>query len=350
MTDKNTMNTRAYIITNLFWLFILSVIYQSMLFLPLKYHDEWSSRLVLRFLTVIITTLGVFLTVRKRRNYLSVAVNTLLPFQIYSLVSYSDYCSGLARATLIVSVVLSLAYFTLVVVMRGKRELDPALIKHGLLGVRTVVTLCFCIFLVPIFLKTGVGDGLYVAKSETAVEKNGIVDDNIMKNLETIRKLDVDVWCTLSVDERLDVLSVFKDIESRRLGINHEIILAADNIEVNTLGSYYYTDKRIVISLDHLKNSGSRSVLHTLFHEIFHAYTIKQVLLYESISDEFKDMAMFEDIRKYCDEYANYIDGTVDYSGYEEQLCEIASNEFAEERVSFYYGLLIDVEREEKSK
>ncbi len=343
MTDKNKMGKLEYVLFNIYFALVMMAVFRSRLFIPLKYHTAGSSKAVLWILIISMITLGILTTFKRRRNYLSVTVNVLLPFQVYSLIGYADTFSVWIKVTLAAATAFSAIYLYLVLALRGNRRLNT---RHVLLGVRTLAALGFCIFFVPIFVKSYVSGDLYSSKNSGAVISGESYEWNVVNNLDTLKKLESSVWKTLSYDERLEVLSVVKNIETKRLGINHEIYLTTGNLGTDTLGSYVDNEHKIIISLEHLNTSEPEEVVHTLVHECHHVYTRQQVELYESVPDEYKNMLMFEEVKEYQREYANYIDGSIDYDAYIRQLCETNANQYASVAVSFYYGVILESEGE----
>ena len=350
MTDNNSMEKIEYILSNIFWSFITMIWYRSLLFIPLNDYTVGTSKKVLWTLIATMVLIGMLITFKKRRNYLSLVINILFPFEIYAIASYLDFFNTWVKTTVIVASVLAFLFFSLVVFrkMSSRRKNKTLIIKkrlkHAFLGARTIAVICLCAFIIPMGVNAFVGRDLYQSNTGDTIVLNEAEEWTIANNIDTVLKIKPDIWKTLSVEERLDVLSVLKNIEIRYLGINHEIHLSADNLEENTLGCYIPNERKIVIDITHLKNSSVNEVVHTLAHECHHAYSRQQVEVYKILPDEYKDMLMFYNAQLYEKEYANYIDGDDNYYGYATQYCERHADAYADDAVESYYEAIFKYE------
>lgn len=345
MTDNNTMGKIEYVFNNAFWIFVIMAWFRPLLFVPLDNLTVADSKKIMWALIVALVALGVLITFKKRRNYLSLTINILFPLEIYALVAYFNFFNMWIKITVIVAITLTLLFFLISFFGGSSRSRKLSMVKkrvkHALLGARVIAVLCLSAFVVPLGVNAFVGRDLYQADNGDLIVDLNSDEWTISNNLDTIMKLSSSTWETLSVKERLDVLSVLKNIEARYLGITHEIYLSADNLEEGTLGSYFPNERKIVIDVTHLKNGDSYDVVHTLAHECHHAYSRQQVEAYKKIPDEYKNMLMFRDIKTYEREYADYIDSDEDYYGYYNQFCEQNANLYATEAAEGYFDAIL---------
>ena len=355
MTDNNSMGKIEYILSNIFWSFITMIWYRSLIFIPLDNYTIGTSKKILWSLIATMVLAGIFTTFKKRRNYLSLMINVLFPFEIYANVSYCNFFNTWVKITVIVASVLAALFFSFVVFRKisSRRKNKTLIIKkrlrHAFLGARTIAVICLCAFIIPLAVNAFVGRDLYQSNDGETIVLNESEEWTIANNIDTVLKIKPDVWKTLSVEERLDVLSVLKNIEIRYLGINHEIYLSADNLEENTLGCYIPNERKIVIDVTHLKSSSVNEVVHTLTHECHHAYSRQQVEVYKLLPNEYKNMLMFHNAQLYEEEYANYIDGDDSYYGYATQYCERHANIYADDAVESYYKAIFEYETKGES-
>lgn len=346
MTHKNTMSGFSYVLYNAFWCVIAMMWYRPVVFIPLEGRTIGESQWILWALVLGLATLGILFTFKRSRNGGSVFFNVLLPYQIYAVISYWDYFRGRIVVTLCFALLLSVAFCGLVIFRKIKRGWIPAEVilarrlRRACAGARAIAILCLCTFLIPLWSNGVFGFGLIQAKDGDRVVTEEPEEWTISQNIDTVQKLKPENWKALNVKERLEVLSVIKNIEMRYLGINHEIYLTASNLEENTNGCYYSGERKIVISMSHLKDSEPDKVLHTLTHECYHAYSRQQIEVYHTVPDEYKNMLMFANAKVYEEEFADYKDGTEDYVAYAVQYCERHANSYADKAVEDYYSAI----------
>ena len=350
MTDNNSMGKIEYILSNIFWSFITMIWYRSLLFIPLNDYTVGTSKKVLWILIATMVLIGMLITFKKRRNYLSLVINILFPFEVYAITSYWNFFNTWVKATAFVASVLAILFFSLVVFRKissrrkNKISIIKKRLKHAFLGARTIAVVCLCAFIIPLGVNAFIGRDLYQSNDGDTIVLNESDEWTIANNIDTVLKIKPDIWKTLSVEERLEVLSVLKNIEIRYLGINHEIHLSADNLEENTLGCYIPNERKIVIDVTHLKNDSVDSVVKSLIHEVHHAYSRQQVEVYKILPDEYKNMLMFYNAQLYEEEYANYIDGDDNYYGYATQYCERHADAYADDAVESFYKAVFEYE------
>lgn len=342
MSNNNSMGKIEYIFTSIFWVFITSFSYRTLLFVPLDGCTVGDSKKVLWTLVATMAVLGTIITFAKRRNYLSLVINILFPLEIYALVSYWSFFNTWAKATVAISGAIAFLFFAMVMLQKisPKRKNKAEILKkrfiQALLGARTIGVVCLCAFIIPLGVNAFAGVDLYQTDDGDTIVLNEAEEWTIANNIDTVMKIKPDIWKTLSIDERLETLSVIKNIEMRYLGINHEIHLSADNLEENTLGCYVPNERKIIIDVSHLKSSPVNEVVHTLAHECHHAYSRQQVEVYKIIPEEYKNMLMFYNAKIYAEEYANYDDGD-NYYTYAAQHCERHADIYADDAVESYY-------------
>ena len=170
----------------------------------------------------------------------------------------------------------------------------------------------------------------------------------VEQQIDTVKKLQSDLWKELSREEKQEVLGVVRNIELRHLGITHSVDLGFSVLKVNTLGSYNENVYQILIDLNHLDKSPVDEVLHTVLHEIYHVYQHEQVQILEHIPEKYINLRMFSDIKDYAEEIANYTNGD-DYLSYRSQALERNANDYADEGVADYYKLIQQYTKENKS-
>lgn len=349
MTDNNTFGKIEYIFLNAFASAVSMLWYRILIFMPLDNYTAGGSKKVLWVLAALTVALGIIINFKNNRSFFSVIINVLLPYEVYAVISYWHYFGSWIKAILLASLLLSLVFFGGVVFRKLKSKNTGAIIKrrvkYALAGVRIITALCLSMFIIPLSVSSFMGKDLYNASNGDTIVLNETDEWTIENNIDTVMKIKPDVWETLELNERLEVLSVLKNIEMRYLGINHEIYLSADNLNETTLGYYLHNEHKIVINIAHLKNSPVSEVVHTLAHECHHAYSQQQVEVYKIIPDEYKNMPMFYNAQVYENEYLNYVSGDKDYNKYAKQYCEAHANDYAKDAVKGYYVAIAKYEK-----
>lgn len=353
MTNKNSMGKIEYVLNTLFWSLTALVWYRGVLFLPLDGMTAGDSKGVLYLLMLTLIAVGVAVTFNQRRSCISLFANVVFPFQVYAVLSYWAYFPVWIKITLGVALVLCSAFISMVMFRKIKKRRFRSKIlryrlKHALLGAKVIAVLCLCAFVLPMSISAYLGNDLYEASNGDTVIWDRTDEWSLPSNMDAVLKLKPEVWETLSLMERLDVLSVVKNIEMRYLGIRHEVYLTADNLDEDTLGQYVYKEHKIVINVTHLKDSPVAKLVETVAHECHHAYTRQLVAAYQSLPDEYKNLLMFFDAQLYEEGYANYIDSDEDYKEYSMQYCEMQARVYAEEAANQYYAAIMDYEQQEE--
>ncbi|MBR3837561.1 MAG: hypothetical protein IKJ74_05370 [Clostridia bacterium] len=349
MTNCNTMTRGNYLLRNAFWLLISMILFRCSVFIPLAGQTEADSEKILWGMAGVAVIAGVVLTLRKRRNTLSVATNVLFPYQIYALIAYWRYCPFQVKVFFIAAVTVFIWFF-MTLAFRGFRpeEKNGAAIRkrlhHGLLGARTVFVLCLCAFIIPLGIRSFFGNELYQAQE---AEPAPMEEWSVAGEMEELVKLKPDAWAKLDMQERLNVLDVLKNTELQHLGVYRKILLSSNKLEGNTLGYYSHNEKKIVIDVAHMQDSPVEKVVRTLLHECHHAYTHQQVELYQQLPDEYKKMLMFQSVQTIEKEYANYVNGNKDYEKYAAQLCESSADRYADEAAEQYYNAIFEYDNKE---
>lgn len=342
MHNKNTLTLFEYLLLN-FWTGMATITwYVQFLYIPLERYTERISMTLFWCLFVLLLSMGVLATYQRRRNWVNVAVNILLPLHIYTFLSYGNRLGPWIKWAVAVASILTVLFFGVVFSERKpqktkeRKRLICRKVRHSLLGARTIFTFCLCILLVPMLFGFFTGNKA-TSSQVSAISLSDLEQWTIDNNMETVLKIKPENWETLSSEERLQVLNVLKNIEMRYLGICYNVTLTAEPLTEGTLGSYVWSENKIIIDTEHLEKSDAKDVVHTLVHECHHVYSRQQVDVYQMLPEQYQQMMMFHHVQQYAKEYDNYIEGEDDYSNYKAQWCERDANAYAKEAVYEYY-------------
>lgn len=345
MINRNTDSKAVYLLSNAFWMLFFMFNYRALLFLPLNGLTEETSKLILWVVGTAFATIGIALTFKQRRNDTSTLANTLMPFELYAIVTYYRFFPTAVICFSVVSVVLAIVYFCAVLMQRESKSTGntvrlPKSLRQGLLGGRTIVAVCLMFFVAFLAISSISGHDLYKSDVEPVVSTPENTEWTVNNKIDTVKLLKEDSWSQLDVQEKLDVLGTIVNIEVRYLGINHPITLKSGILEESSLSHYEPKNNCIVISLTHLADSKANEALNSICHECYHAYQHSQVEVYSIIPEEYKNMIMFNDVGDYEKEFNDYEDGSDDITKYFLQKSETNARKYASASVDSYYQLI----------
>ena len=161
----------------------------------------------------------------------------------------------------------------------------------------------------------------------------------LMANLSTLAKLDNEVWNGLTEQEKANVMQVVADIETQYLGIGRVTVQFA---QLDKWHEGVYDRQNRVISLrlregyEYEYERDAMLTLYALLHECRHAFQSDCVDSLDWENEELVSGPYFHQARQWKYEFENYIDGSVDYEGYEKQAIEVDADEYAMKNFDIY--------------
>ncbi len=341
MRNRNTLEPLEYLGKTLLWTIVAMIWYRNIFFIALPECTLPWSKTLLWLGVLILTAWGCSVTLRKRRNAVSILVNVLFPYEIYTVLAYRAYFPRLVWGTVLGSVLLSTAFFVLAILPDKEPTKIPfeRRLRHGLLGARTIVAVCLLCLLIPLGVRLLFGESV---TTETPPIKDTAQEDAwaVQNHMDTLRLLRPEKWTTLSTQEKLDALSVIINIEIHYLGLNHSMRLSSAVLEGDVAAYYDHANHEIVIDMEHLQSSPAERVLTSICHECYHSYQCQMIDLYYEIPEEYRNMFLFRDVDEYIAEFSDYIHADENASGYYYQTVEVSAREYAAQAVSTYYQLL----------
>lgn len=324
MRSKNTMGKLEYLMDNLYWFLLGLFWYRSTLFCRIPGVPMTKSFWILMGFGLGCMAVGTALTWKRRRNYLSILVNVLVPFEIYSLLTLHNgwmlwLCAGAA--------VLSALWFFWVLWMNRRQKGTAApVVRHGLMGSRTVFACVLALCWIPLLLSG-------VQEEETVSDAASTAVENRMEAMdarrETIGLFQEDAWQRLSRQEKLEALQTVADIEAGYLGLPHSLTVCAKELGQTVAGCYSDSAHEIHVNLSLLDHGDSLRLVQTVCHESYHAYQRRLCDAWQTAAPEYQNMLCFAQAPQFASDFANYIDGEEDYEGYKNQSCEETAREYA---------------------
>ena len=346
MNNKNTMSLSSYIFEHLYWGFFVSVWYRCLLFRSIKHLTLQQSKLVFWGILLVSVVAGFLITHKRRRNSLSVCVNYLLALEIYTLLTYSNVLTRQIYAGLAFTVALSTAYIFMVAGSeitnpRRKARIILNRIKACILGTRTITACSMSLVVIPLAASVLLGWAFTGSSVSATLNKN----DNtwtISNNIEQICGFYEDNWDKLSDREKTSAMQVVANIESRYLGLPHELNVAVIPLDEFTLGEYDDKTHTIRVNLSHFESDSPSEILNTLCHEAYHAYQHRLCDAYDSVSEEYRTLIDLSVAGAYKKEFSSYTSGEDDFSRYYFQQCEHDARKYAYDSADDYLSRIYD--------
>lgn len=345
MKDYSTMTTVEFLLS-IVWKFVIGFIwYKNLLFRVLPHRDLYDSMHIL--MMIVVVTIVLFLIVmRHRKNGWSATACFVIPFGIYTLMTYSKTSALMIRVIMFMAIIISLAFSIYLLTRKIKnrnknvrRKILNRRLSRCLYSTSCIMAAAMLAIMVGIGWKGYFGTGLV----SSSIEAEGILHDNndedtLAANIDTVLKLNPELWDKLDTRNRIDVLQTVCNIETHYLGLNDPVTVQGDNLSAYTLGAYSDAQKLIRINLNHIENDPVEEVLSTLLHEIHHSYEHRLADVFDNISVEYRDLRLFKDATHYSKEVDDYINPRDDYYGYMSQHLELDSETYAELGVQEYYS------------
>ena len=342
MTNNNTMSKAGFVFEHIFWGIISMIWFNNILFRSIEGLTFDQSRLFLWLSLIISAMLGIVLTWKKRRNNLSLFVNIIMPYELYSIISYRNTAPALLWSLAAISLLLSIAYVVLIfrpkIRTRARKEtVIRARLVRSFLGTRTVGACCMSVMILVLGASSLFGI-LCFSPSEVSAKRSYGEEVTIANNIEVVSQLEEEKWSTLSTAEKLNTLQTVANIEAHYLGLPHELKVIAGPLSENTLACYNDGTHVITININHLEADSAHDVLDSVCHEARHAYQHRLCDVYDSISEDQRELLVFYNVQMYKQEFSNYVDGKDDAISYYFQWCESDARSYARESVMDYYS------------
>lgn len=300
MTNNNTMSKGCYLFEHIFWGILTLIWFNNILFRNIEGLTYDQSRHFLWCTIILSLTVGAAITWKKRRNNLSLFVNVIIPYELYSLVAYYHTVCIFTWSLIAVSLLLSIMYVVLVLKPKirakaRKEAVIKARLVRSFLGTRTVVACCLSIMVLVLGVSSFFGV-LFFSPSENPVNRSGGEGVTIAKNIEVVSLLEEKEWSALSTPAKLNVLQTVVNIETYYLGLPHELNVITGPLPENTMACYNDRTHVITINIDHLEVDQAHDILDSLCHEARHAYQHRLCDVYDSISEEQRELLVFYNI------------------------------------------------------
>lgn len=345
MRNINKLSPRAYLFLTVVGSFIAMIVYRATIFCCLTFNTYKESITKLWLIWGACLVVTYLMTFRRRRNYFSIFANAVLPFGIYTGLTY-DYSQPLILLIVQLAIFMLGGLFGIANIIAFKIPDEPGKLRkmlkirllHFLNGVRSIAAVCLSALIIYV-------SGLYAFDSppiipavKPSVSLEADKAEAVEKNLPAISKIEKSVWKTLSLEDRLDTMQTLANVEKTHLGISHEINVRADSLGLGTYGTYDHPKHEVTINTQVLMDDDPSDATVTLCHELRHAYQHDSADAFLSLDKEYQQLAVFDDMRDFYENFEDYQNATLDgFEEYENQKVESDSREYSEQRAAFYF-------------
>ena len=322
MKQHNTLTLKQFIIRSVGVYFITLVIFCLFIFKVIPGCSLLQSKLVLFLLTILSFGL-IYFEKDDRRNYLSIALNVLMPFGIYTTIAYMPLLTlplGLVWGILIT---LNAIYIGLYLSKVKRRNYNSLLEKSQL-----VIGLASLLSLVIVLSFTLFGSS--IIQSSTKITNN---TDVYMRKYDKKSLKNLHHWSKLIRKEKLNTLQTICNNERDYLGIPFRIKVGASSGLSHSYAQYNNKSKEITFEISQLNHASSTTLLEALLHSTYHAYEYALVDSYDTMSGDYNKLLDYRTIATYKKEFSTKVTNKAKYYN---QINESNAKAYGEEALQDY--------------
>lgn len=343
---NNTLSGKEYLLDYMFWGVIAYIWYQNLIFTNIEGMTVLQSNLVLIGSLIIVFFINTVIFIRWSRNTFAIISSILIPFGIYTFITYNLYIANLFKPLLIVAGIVlvgGMCFATFAKVdLTNHRKIKVIRKRRSIVIARTVGAVTSAVMIGCILGKSYIG-GALISSKENPTSTYGN-ECTIANNIDTVMLLKPENWENISTaQERLDVLQCVVNIEGNYLGLNKKVNIYSKILDEGILGFYSDRESAVYISVKHLMNDPIYDVLESVGHEMYHAAEYEYVEIYNGLSPEDQASYFFYDASIYAEEFADYVSSKEDFISYYGQKCEKDARSYGKSAVADYYSRISEL-------
>ncbi|MCR5323146.1 MAG: hypothetical protein K6E85_07750 [Lachnospiraceae bacterium] len=337
----NDYSRRGYLLRLLYYELLGGICFRILIYQPIPGRSGLFSKCLLWGMIAVFMLVGLAFSIRYARNYISLIFIVIAPYTVYTVLICRDTFPMLTLVLMVLTVVFT--SLRIYILHRRYEKIQEHLVKDLPLrwklskyfGSAYCVITCVMGSLTLYLIALG---GISWIKNEV-IEKQETYENRepvtIFGNIETISKLDEDVFATLNREEKLEVFKAVVDIEEYYLGIPYDLKVEIRKLEDHIAAWYEPKERKIVFNLVYFDTRTAHELLGDCTHEVRHAYQACLCECYQDMNSKYKGLQPFQDVPEYIEELKNYTnDGSLEYYS---QLIEIDSRHYSSDAVEDYY-------------
>lgn len=322
MKQHNTLTLKQFIIRSVGVYFITLIIFCLFIFKVIPGCSLLQSKLVLFLLTILSFGL-IYFEKDDRRNYLSIALNVLMPFGIYTTLAYMLLLPIPLGIVWVLLVGLDLVYIGFYFYKVKRRNYNSLLEKSQL-----VIGLASLLSLVIVLSFTLFGSS--IIQSSTNITNN---TDVYMRKYDKKSLKNLHHWSKLTRKEKLNTLQTICNNERDYLGISSRIKVGAGSNLTHAYCQYNNKSKEITFDISQLDHASSTTLLEALLHSTYHAYEYALVESYDTMSSDYNKLFDYRIIATYKKEFSTKVTNKAKYYN---QINESNAKAYGEEALQDY--------------
>ena len=348
MRKGNTLTCAEFVLGHIVLAVPVLFAYKSLLLRSLEGYTLRQSQVCLVLLLAGYSLIGALIQMEDRRNESRIVYDLIAAVGIYTAIAYYSVWPALVWIVLGISAATSLLGAG-IIIGRGNRGKSKKTYKILFRWIWQVARLLYAIFslgfimILAVFVVPVLIGNMLMWSATVPADSKVVENYTLEKSMDTVLQLwDEESWAALPMQKQLDVLQTVANIETRYLGLPHELNVGTASTEEDVRGYYVDATHEIVISIDAMQDEPPQELLETVCHEAYHGYEHSLVAAAEGLDEETMNLRWFRKIDSYAKEFQNYKDGTDDWFGYYGQVCEEDARSYAEEAVQDYYSRMAE--------
>ncbi len=302
--------------------------------------------LVMSITMIVVSALGIVLTWKCFRNYVSILCNIASSWGIFVIYTYFDVFG--CRFTIICVTALVIMALIILVIFCRKINCDTKEKRKRIIRLRIRRTIywariCMLCAMLSVLVPIGMASYYKGAVINSDLDKD---EENVYKRYEISDNIDViamllpETWKEMDAQSKLNVLQMVVNCEMSYLGLPYrDIVVGTKGLKLSVLGYYEHKRKQIVINTDYLLYADTYYALQTVLHEMGHAYFRELAEMYDGMDEKYRNMYLFEDASAYSEEFKND-DDNESYNHYYSKKSEQDAREYASARMEVYAAYL----------
>ncbi len=269
-------------------------------------------------------------------------LNVLIAVSKYTQVMLVLSIFGVLLLAIVLLIAICMLGFAIVVVIRK---------KHWRGGGRRKNLLVVCCILLASLIICPLG----VMWQRSAAQTQYLTaSKNISESGNLYAQLNAANWDTLDEVQRLALLQVAAQAEAEVLGVHRSITVLAKEIENTpdsdvTIRGYLSSGSGTIVINSTLLAPGAGDsgydCLEVVVHEVYHVYQQELIAMYYTLDVDTQQLAIFDTVRIYIEEYASGYEGSVQsetYAAYISQRIEIDAYIYAATQTTVYKQSALD--------
>lgn len=199
-----------------------------------------------------------------------------------------------------------------------------------------LVWVCIVCYIITT-VKYGINDTLISEAKNCFYEEKNEYDSS--KDISYLGNISESKFLSMSISEKKEFFDCVVRIDSDYLGLSEKIDVIFDYIDKdNVAGFYNHENKTITIDKEIVQEKSLYNNLSIILHELHHAYIYECIGILGYIDDSNRsNLLLVRELKTYQYEQENYVASYEDLDKYNMQHLEIDADNYAEERLAYYY-------------